>query len=240
LRGKKYNYDDYHKITDNQLLKKCIICNEWIPCNDEFFYKNKGNKSDGLYPECKECSKKKAAQWVKDNYSRHKKLHKKYRATDKYKKWNRKNHIKMQDKIKEWMLINKDKVNQYSKIHRQKDHRISEKEWDLCKFYFNHRCAYCGLSIEEHYVKRKGKLQWQDFHKEHVIHDGRIDIKNCVPSCQSCNSSKHTASLNNWYNSKNLNYTYERYYKIYQWLRYDYKKYITKRKPKQKYERKIK
>jgi hypothetical protein len=85
---------------------------------------------------------------------------------------------------------------------------------------------------------RKGKLVLMDLHKEHVIHNGRKDLKNCVPSCQSCNDKKWKFTLNEWYNKDNPVYAYERYHKIYVWLRYDYKKYIQKRKPKQKYERK--
>jgi hypothetical protein len=77
-----------------------------------------------------------------------------------------------------------------------------------------------------------------DFHKEHVIHEGKDNLSNCVPACQSCNDKKWKFTLNEWYNSSNPVYTYERYHKIYLWLRYDYKKYIQKRKPKQKYVRK--
>ena len=115
---------------------------------------------------------------------------------------------------------------------RKKKHRLSKQEWKSCKEYFNNECAYCGLPIEEHFRKYAGKLQKIDFHKEHVIDDGRDDIKNCIPSCQICNSSKRESSLNTWYNQENPNYTRERYLKIYNWIRYDCKKYIEKKKQK--------
>ena len=75
-------------------------------------------------------------------------------------------------------------------------------------------------------------MKLYDFHKEHVVDEGKNDLRNCIPSCNKCNSQKNTNSLNNWYNITNPNYTYERYCKIYQWIRYDHKKYIM---PKRRY-----
>jgi len=234
----KLKYDKEHKIIDGLIYKWCNVDNHWVIMNDKHFYRNKKNSIDGYSSRCIECEKIKSTQWIKDNYTKHKKIHKKYRGSNKYKEWNKNNQLKMKDSIREWLIKNKDRVNQYSKNHRQKEHRITDEEWNACKFYFNHRCAYCGLPIEEHFVPRRKKLMWMDFSKDHVIWDGKDNLKNCIPACNSCNSSKKQQSLNNWYSKNNPNYTYERYYKIYQWLRFDYKKYIQKRKPKQKYERK--
>jgi len=64
------------------------------------------------------------------------------------------------------------------------------------------------------------------------IDNGKNDLRNCVPSCYSCNSQKNKKTLNEFYNPENPNYTYEQYYKIYQWIRYDYKNHIL---PKRRY-----
>lgn len=84
------------------------------------------------------------------------------------------------------------------------------------------------MTEEEHRKINRG----QDLHKEHIIHDGKNDLRNCVPSCYRCNINKWKYSLNNWYNLNNPNYTFEKYHKIYQWVRYDYKKYIKKKRKK--------
>jgi hypothetical protein len=47
--------------------KQCSICLEWFPRTLEYFYANKSNKNDGLYPYCKECSSNKAKNWYKEN-----------------------------------------------------------------------------------------------------------------------------------------------------------------------------
>jgi len=106
-----------------------------------------------------------------------------------------------------------------------KKHDITEMEWEECKKYFNHRCAYCGLPIEEHFKKFKGELKWFDFHKEHVDHTGNNDLSNCIPSCHRCNSSKHDLDFEYWYKEISDNFTYERLNKIHKWLSKDYLKF---------------
>jgi hypothetical protein len=217
--------------------------NDWFPCTSEYFYTNDKNKTDGLSPTCKECEKQAALKWAEDNRAKWLEHNKRMNAKPEKKKAIKELMKKYRDdgRYAEWCKINSDKVNQYSRNRRQtKEHRVTDKEWDNCKFYFNHRCAYCGLPIEEHYIKRKGNFIWMDFHKEHAYDNGRNDIKNLLPSCNSCNSEKNTKAFHSWYNPNNPKYTYERYHKIYLWLRYDCYKYIEKKKPKQKYERKSK
>lgn len=129
--------------------------------------------------------------------------------------------------LREWQRNNPEKIKLY-RIRREshKKHEITIDEWENCKNYFNYRCAYCGITVEEHFVTYGGKLKHTDFHKDHVDHNGANDLSNCVPSCKSCNGSKHTASLEEWYLS-NINYKEERYEKVINWLTHDYKDYIN-------------
>lgn len=127
-------------------------------------------------------------------------------------------------KLTEWQRNNPDKMKIYRLQHR--NHSITSNEWDNCKNYFNYRCAYCSLKIEDHYVIFRGKLVWSDFHREHVDHKGENDLSNCIPACKSCNCSKHTHGLEDWYNESNENYKEERLHKINQWINKDFKKFI--------------
>ena len=120
--------------------------------------------------------------------------------------------------------MDKVKANNQYRIMNKK-HNISNEEWELCKQYFNHQCAYCGLNIEEHYIKFNGKIQLGDFHKEHFDHNGSNELDNCVPSCKECNSSKGDKEFEYWYKI-HPKFTYERLNKISKWLDKDYKKYI--------------
>lgn len=227
----KLSYEEAHKEIDGILHKLCNRCWDWFPCNTDYFYKNKCSP-DGLFPYCKTCNKKKSLEWWRENREYYEEvLMKRYHATDKYKETRKRIEARIKGTRRKWRQNNPDKLRDYGKNHR--NHDITQKEWDACRLYFDYRCAYCGLTYEDHYEK-----EGTDLHKEHVIHTGRNDLKNCIPSCKSCNSHKWEFTLNEWYNPNNPRYLRERYLKIYQWMRYDCLKYIEKKKPKRKYKKK--
>lgn len=195
-----------------------------------YFYKNKYSP-DGLHSWCKECTKRRSSKWQKDNPERYKEIRKGTEAKPRTKLLKREMSRKLiaEGKRKDWQINNKDKISQYNKNRRQnKKHKISNNEWEACKNYFNYRCAYCGIAIENHYIVFRGKNQLGDFHKEHVDHDGANDLSNCVPSCKKCNCKKHDFILKDWYRDDNElcdSYSIERLHKIYRWLNEDYKNY---------------
>ncbi|MCM3387283.1 HNH endonuclease [Ureibacillus chungkukjangi] len=126
-----------------------------------------------------------------------------------------------------WQQNNKDKIRGYNKYREQnKKHDINKEEWKACKEYFDNSCAYCGLHHDHHYRMWSGELKKMDLHKEHVDHNGSNNLSNCVPACQSCNSSKYNFELHDWYNKDNPDFTQEKFDKIHKWLETDYKKYI--------------
>jgi len=234
----KYNYDDYHKTIDGVLFKKCAYHREifgndkWFPCTSEYFYTNNKNKIDGLYPECKDCSKVKATKWRKENPERYKEINVKRNVKEHRVKHRREfSRKRREDGTKrKWDTENKDKIAEYGRNRRlHKTHTVTDYQWNKCKEYFNNECAYCGLHINDHYQKYAGKLRKTDFHKEHVDDNGSNGLENCVPSCLVCNSSKHTADFEQWYSSEGRGkevYSEERKLKILKWITEDYKRYI--------------
>lgn len=240
LQRKNEKYKREHKIIDGIIYKWCCEKNHWVIMDDEHFYKNDKNTIDGFSNRCKECDKEKTRMRQAKDPEKHKKdslswHHKnKEKILPRFKA--RRKEKKEQDRIshERYMKNHPEKSKQYSKKRQETNHRITDEEWGNCKKYFNYCCAYCGMPIEEHFVLRRKKLIRIDFSKEHVVFKGKDNLKNCVPSCGSCNSEKWEHSLNYWYNPNNPKYTYERYFKIYMWLRYDYKKYIL---PKRRYKR---
>jgi hypothetical protein len=208
-------------------IKHCNECGNDYPKTEEYFYKQ--NTKHGkiiLKSECKTCTKNRYKSWREENPKKRKENYKRQNSKEK-KLYNikKKNKERRENgKYGEWQRNNPEKIKKYNKNHTKKKHKINEQEWNNCKAYFNNICAYCGMTEKEH-----RKIYKQDLHKEHVIDDGRNDLKNCVPSCKICNSEKHETSLNNWYNKNNIKYDYEKYYQIYLWLRYDCLKYIKKK-----------
>jgi len=206
----------------------------------EYFYKNIHNKKDGLYPECKRCSVIKSDQRRENNKEHYQKIAKTKYKSDKDRvlsrqakhRETRKDYYSQKGKDFRQSEKGKQSYKIYIQKRKKKKHIIYDEEWEACKKYFNNKCAYCGLSIDKHYSPYRDEMKLFDFHREHVIEEGRNDIKNCIPSCNACNNQKKRKSLNNWYNTLNPKYSYEKYHKIYMWLRYDHKKYIM---PKRRY-----
>jgi hypothetical protein len=246
-------YEDYNKMIDGTLYKKCYDCNEWIMADLDHFSKVNENK-DGLNTRCKLCQKKYNLEYYsktrdhqielskknqKDNWDRHKeKVYEYYHNNEAYRL--RQIAYAQTDKYREgqskWRRTESGK--RCAKIsgekRSQKKHKVDKREWVACKEYFNNECAYCGLPITQHFRKHNDKFVLHDLHKEHVDDEGSIYLDNCIPSCQSCNSSKRKQKLFKWYNIKNPKFEQIRLDKILQWLSYDYKKYINpKRKIKE-------
>jgi hypothetical protein len=80
-----------------------------------------------------------------------------------------------------------------------------------------------------------GELKLTDFHKEHVLHDGANDLSNCIPSCKTCNSSKHTENLEVWYTKDKSIFSKDRLNRIHKWLNEDWKLYYIEKKPRKQY-----
>lgn len=225
-------YEDVHKLLDGTEHKLCLECDIWLPCNLDHFYKNKSSSSDGLNPYCKKCTVKKSQKRYEEKFDEiqiyKQKWHIENREVvlERASKWAKENRESRTESLREFYMQNPDKVKAYGVDRRKKNHTISTREWENCKHYFNCRCAYCGLKIEEHYCLRKGVSKLFDFHKEHVDDMGVGDLSNCIPSCNSCNSSKWIHLIEDWYTEDNEVYSKERFDKIMKWLNSDYKLYI--------------
>jgi 5-methylcytosine-specific restriction endonuclease McrA len=232
---KLINYQSTHKDIDGVLYKKCSIhkeyfpndVEEWFPCTDEYFYKH-NTSSDGLFPYCKRCNIRKRVKYQRENKEKIRAYNKENIKKESVRE-RRRGYVKdrrYSEKYKEWAHNNPEKIKEYRLNREQnKTHKISTKEWTGCKDYFNNECAYCGLPIDKHYNRFAGEIKLTDFHREHVNHEGANDLSNCVPSCKSCNSSKGTYILEEWYIKQKF-YSEEKLNKIYKWLNEDYKLYI--------------
>lgn len=205
--------------------KICAWCGEEKSL-DEFYFQKRYSKKQGNYiyynPECKKCTLNNSYNWIKNNkekrYILQDRSNKRRKAIiDKARQKNREDGIYLK-----WQQNNPDKIREYREDRKHKTHKISKKEWELCKAYFNYECAYCGLLISEHYRTYRGVTKLGDFHKEHVDDEGANDLSNCVPSCKACNSSKRTFDFEEWYKKQEF-FTNERFIKIIKWLKEDYK-----------------
>ncbi|MGR6760296.1 HNH endonuclease [Paenibacillus sp. T2-29] len=197
-----------------------------------FYSQNRNSKKRGeyiyYYPECKECSIKRSLNWQLDNHEHYLQQKHIYNTsqTKNSESWRQREREHSREQRlggyhKDWRKRNPEKLKRYSQVYSNKKHDITTKEWIACKSYFDHMCAYCGMSEKEH-----KDLFKQQLHKEHVDCNGADDLSNCVPACRSCNSSKHEFRLTEWYDKKNKYFLTERLEKILLWINNDYADYL--------------
>jgi len=229
-------WEKYHRIENNIVERRCTSCEEWQQENVENFYlKNKSNPELGFLPECKECTIKRTNKNRSDKYDDYyrdynKQIYlkdpEKFKERDKINVSNKPEQYK--EKKKKWRQNHPEKCREYSKLHRV--HDITEAEWRSCLRVFGNTCAYCGLPIEKHTFYRNGKYIIMNFHKEHVDDEGYNDLRNAVPACQHCNSSKRQYSIEEWYFKQKF-FSIDRYIKIMWWINEGYKEFIGDKPP---------
>jgi hypothetical protein len=236
ILGRNTPYWENHRLNENEELEKyCSRHNKffieedpWMSCTEEYFYKNKSNRSDGLHTWCKKCASKSSSIVINNNYDKFLETYDKYTKGPKHKAYRKKNRAEQIEKgqYKAWCDANPHKLKIYAEKHRI--HDIEQSEWIANLKFFNNSCAYCGLPSEKHFATRKGKNIIMNLHKEHVEDEGYNDIRNCVPACTSCNSGKCRKTIDEFMKTGFVKgFTQERYNKIIQWTTEEYKKYIT-------------
>lgn len=187
--------------------KRCSNCAQVLPASTDYFYRKKAGKY-GFDSRCKEC----VIEYRNNNKKRYKKYYELY-------------YVENKDRILErnskWHKRNKNSAISRKQRRRAKKHKLpatlTEKQWNRIKVIFNLECAYCGMSEEEHIEKYNEQL-----HQEHFIplsKGGEYSHNNIVPSCRSCNASKHDEDFFEWY-PKHESYNKKREKKILEYLGY--------------------
>ncbi len=232
--------DIFFKSTqvNNKIKERCCTkCSTWKPETEEYFYmRNKKKPEKGFQAECKECvrerSKKYQAEHIKQALQTITFWQQEHReeTLGYMRKFYQENKEDRREYVKKWVKNNPQRAKEFTQAHR--NHDITNNEWNSCKEYFNNSCAYCGLPIDNHLISRNNNIINMDLHKEHVDDNGANDIRNCVPSCQSCNSIKNIKTIEELLESELIaGFNQDKYNKIVLWITKEYNKYIEDKPP---------
>lgn len=119
----------------------------------------------------------------------------------------------MQEYLKEYGRLNKDKINGYNHkkraIKMSMPHTFKIKQWREVIREFENQCAYCGKT--------------EELQQEHFIAlsmGGEYTKNNIIPACKSCNCSKHNKDFFYWYPLQSF-YLKSREQKILKYLKYE-------------------
>jgi hypothetical protein len=180
--------------------KICSFCN--IEKSIDEFYTNQWHE-DGHQPWCKECSKEEYSRYYARNTTRIKKVHRLWQQNnpEKYKECMDAYYNSPAGKLSE-----KQAKKKRREIMKQLPNTFTKEEWDQCKEYFNHSCAYCEST---------NKIQKDHFVS--VLNYGPTTKENIVVACNKCNPSKGDFDFFQWYPGQ-LFYSQEREEKIIKYL----------------------
>ena len=195
---------------ESNLKRICIKCNKEKELNNDNFSKRKRDKF-GFDKTCKEC---------KREYDRKRYQAKKEELKSKSKEYYRKNKQKRIDYQLEYYNKNKDYYSNAEKEWRKKNpiqrriingrnrskdsnsKTLNKDEWIATINYFDNKCAYCGMTIDEH-KERYGQVLNQD-HLIPLSRGGSYSMNNIVPVCKSCNSKKSNKTFDEWYKNSDV------------------------------------
>ena len=223
------------KNIEGKIEKQCTRCENWFEENrNNFYMTNKSKPELGFSASCIVCIRKSSVDYrhrdiektrEKDSeyYHNHKDL-----CHERMDSYRGRHHSEIKQKEKIWQQTHPDKLKEYNLKHR--NHDISEKEWKSCLSIFKNRCAYCGLPVEKHIVKLKGKYIIMNLHKDHVDYDGYNTLRNAIPACRDCNSSKSQDDMEEWYKQQEF-FNEDRLKLIKWWISEGYKDYIEDKPP---------
>lgn len=138
------------------------------------------------------------------------------------KRYREKNKEHLQERARQYRKENLHAIrinNQRRKAIKKKlSHTLTVEQWDEIKSHFNNSCSYCGMTEEMHMKEFSESL-----HQEHFIplnKGGEYTHNNIVPSCKTCNSSKHDKNFFGWYPTHE-SYSRTREKKILEFLGYN-------------------
>jgi len=187
--------------------KVCKKCNEELPATIEYFHKSKNHKH-GLRNVCKKCRRKIRQEGYNKEYYKNNKVNiLKYQ--EEYRKTNKE---KLQMYFRQHGKTDKRKKSYIIKTHKQRAFKkylqatFTIENWEICKTYFNNKCAYCGKETElqqEHFIP--------------LSKNGEYTKNNIIPTCAFCNNSKHSKDFFEWYLKQQF-YSKERENKILSYL----------------------
>ena len=185
-------------------VRTCSVCGIEKPLSE--FYKC-GN--GGYRSYCKKCANAKAHTYNEEHRDQiiesKRKYHKDHKAEiDAYNKEYYKNHSEeVKQRVRKWEEANPIWARESQTIATHK--RLSRnlgletdytlEDWHMSKDFFKVdeqlQCAYCGTPIDDMTVTQ-----------DHIIArgvGGGYIPENIIPACESCNSSKLTFNLSEWY-----------------------------------------
>lgn len=219
--SKKWREDNPEYGEDYRRNNKEKIAKYQKKYDKKYYVKNKekiDDKNKKHYEENKEQYQENGRKWRLRNKEKISKMQKEWAEKNKdylktySKKYREENGDYLREQTRMWRQKNRHIDNQYSKDRKMKMEKLEKtltlEEWTQTLIYFDFKCAYCGITQDQHLTS-----VGQNLHQDHLIpltKMGGFTKENIIPSCRDCNSSKRNHKFEEWYRaSDNYNSDYE-------------------------------
>lgn len=182
--------------------RTCSKCGVTKPETTEFFRRRGTKDRGGLRPDCRECSAARDRAYYEANRDRARVYQKANAARIRAYMLEYKRayyatfagRAAIQQANRKWNKSPEGRAR-LTLLQQQRRARkgnvpatLTAADWRACLDWFGDSCAYCGKS--------------ENLHQEHVVplqDGGPYSVDNIVPACGSCNSSKATRALVDWF-----------------------------------------
>ena len=183
---KQYNED--HKKYIAERMKQYQQDNKECIAEQHQHYRQDNKEHIAKYlKQYKETNKESIAEYGKQYCQDHKEY-----IAEREKQYCQDHKEHIAERIKQYQQDNKEQFCVYSQKRRALKKLLpatfTTNQWKTAKLYFNNRCCYCGKELP--------------FEQEHFIalsKGGGYTVTNIIPSCKSCNDSKHDHDFFIWY-----------------------------------------
>lgn len=196
--------------------RTCSVCGIEKPISEYYKCGNGGYRS-----YCKACANEKSREYQRINrdsiIARKREYHKVHKndIAEYNKQYYEEHSGEIKIRVKKWVKIHPEESKEHNVFffHRNRSRKrnikadLTRAQWKECKKFFSVDgkvcCAYCGKEIKRATI-------------EHVVpfeKSGEYTKNNIIPVCISCNASKGSSDLSEWYPKQNF-YLKERENKI--------------------------
>lgn len=198
-RGSSFGIKSPNQVLDaKEGYKFCSTCHEELPADDDHFF-NGGKDKNGLTSQCKECMSGTDYGTTRPNYHRDDGMWECTSCGEVYERTTENFYTsgdtKREGRTNDGLMVyckechTKQTNESRRNAEAQTESDLSTEAWENIKAAFNHECAYCGDSPET-------------LERDHVVplsEGGDTVPENIVPACGTCNRSKGTQSIVEWY-----------------------------------------
>jgi len=193
-RGSSFGVNSPNKVFDAEEGHKfCSSCHKELPATDDYFF-NGGKDENGLTSQCKKCQADCGYYGTsRPNYRRDDGMWRCVACDTVYERTEENFYTNGDGLMSYCKECHTEKTNKSRREHENNvENTLTQREWKQICERWSGECAYCASEPDT-------------LEKDHIVplsEQGPTKKENIVPACPTCNRSKGTDSISEWYSDQ--------------------------------------